>query len=38
MSIRPKHLEHAAEGFKLGWIGTTLPFLSARTEPFPSTS
>ncbi|GAA5979942.1 hypothetical protein JCM10908_001472 [Rhodotorula pacifica] len=20
MSIRPKHLEHAAEGFKLGWI------------------
>jgi hypothetical protein len=31
MSIRPKHLEHAAEGFKLGWIGTTLS--SSRSKP-----
>lgn len=31
MSIRPKHLEHAAEGFKLGWIGTASP--SDRLSP-----
>lgn len=29
MSIRPKHLEHAAEGFKLGWIGASLPRVTA---------